>query len=98
MRRSPMLASLTRHKLTVLLLVLQVAFTCAIVCNVASMIGHRTAQMRQPSGVAEDELVMLESITVDGAVRWFPILRWFQCRSGKPLRDDIRELPDRAFP
>ncbi len=65
MRRSPMLASLTRHKLTVLLLVLQVAFTCAIVCNVASMIGHRTTQMRQPSGVAEDELVMLESISVD---------------------------------
>ncbi|WP_445144921.1 ABC transporter permease [Dyella sp. Tek66A03] len=65
MRRSPMLASLTRHKLTVLLLVLQVAFTCAIVCNVASMIGHRTAQMHEPSGVAEDELVTLESISVD---------------------------------
>ncbi|WP_266180442.1 ABC transporter permease [Dyella humicola] len=65
MRRSPMLASLTRHKLTVMLLVLQVAFTCAIVCNVASMIGHRTAQMHEASGVAEDELVTLESISVD---------------------------------
>ena len=64
MPRSPMLASLTRHKLTVLLLVLQVGLTCAIVCNVASMIGHRTTQMRLPSGVAENELVLLESISV----------------------------------
>lgn len=64
MSRSPMLASLTRHKLTVLLLVLQVGLTCAIVCNVAAMIGHRTTQMRLPSGVAENELVLLESISV----------------------------------
>jgi putative ABC transport system permease protein len=64
MQRSPMLASLTRHKLTVLLLVLQVGLTCAIVCNVAAMIGHRTTQMRLTSGVAEDELVLLESISV----------------------------------
>ena len=61
----PLLASLTRHKLTVLLLALQVGLTCAIVCNVVFMIVNRTAQMRQPSGVAEDELVMIESIGLD---------------------------------
>jgi putative ABC transport system permease protein len=66
MPRIPMLASLTRHKLTVLLLALQVALTCAIVCNVALMIAGRTAQMRWPSGVAEDELVMLDSASLDG--------------------------------
>ena len=65
MPRLPMLASLTRHKLTVLLLVLQVALTCAIVCNVALMIAGRTAQMRQPSGVAENELVMIDSTSLD---------------------------------
>ncbi|WP_243042103.1 ABC transporter permease [Dyella sedimenti] len=65
MPHSPLLASLTRHKLTVLLMVLQVAFTCAIVCNAAAIIGHRLVQMRQPSGVAEDAVVMLESISVD---------------------------------
>jgi putative ABC transport system permease protein len=58
----PILATLTRHRLTVLLLVLQVAFTCAIVCNVAFMIVQRTALMRLPSGLAEDELVAIESI------------------------------------
>ncbi|GAB2537805.1 ABC transporter permease [Rhodanobacter koreensis] len=61
----PLLSSLTRHKLTVLLLALQVGLTCAIVCNVVFMIVNRTAQMRQPSGVAEDELVMIESIGLD---------------------------------
>jgi putative ABC transport system permease protein len=65
MPRIPMLASLTRHKLTVLLLVLQVALTCAIVCNVALMIAGRTAQMRWPSGVAEDELAMIDSASLD---------------------------------
>ncbi|MBN8712557.1 MAG: ABC transporter permease [Xanthomonadales bacterium] len=66
MPRIPMLASLTRHRLTVLLLALQVALTCAIVCNVALMIAGRTAQMRMPSGVAEDELVMLDNASLDG--------------------------------
>ncbi len=61
----PLLSSLTRHKLTVLLLVLQVSLTCAIVCNVVFMIANRTAQLRQPSGLVEDELVTVESIGLD---------------------------------
>lgn len=61
----PVVASLTRHKLTALLLVLQVSLTCAIVCNVAFMIVNRTTQLRQPSGVAEDELVMIDSADLD---------------------------------
>jgi putative ABC transport system permease protein len=65
MPRFPMLASLARHKLTVLLLALQVALTCAIVCNVALMIVVRTTQMRLPSGVAEDELAMIDSASLD---------------------------------
>jgi putative ABC transport system permease protein len=61
----PVIASLTRHKLTALLLVLQVALTCAILCNVAFMIVNRTVQLRQPSGVAEDQLVMIDSTDLD---------------------------------
>jgi len=67
MPHSPLLASLGRHKLTVLLMVMQVALTCAIVCNVAAILGHRVAQLGLPSGVAEDELVMLESINVEAS-------------------------------
>ncbi|RUL64502.1 FtsX-like permease family protein [Dyella dinghuensis] len=65
MSLSPVIASLTRHKLTALLLVVQVSLTCAIVCNVAFMIAHRTSQLRQPSGVVEDELVMVDSDNLD---------------------------------
>jgi putative ABC transport system permease protein len=61
----PVLASLSRHKLPALLLMLQVGLTCAIVCNVAFMIIHSTSQLRQTSGVAEDELVMIESTDLD---------------------------------
>jgi putative ABC transport system permease protein len=61
----PVLASLARHKLTTLLLVLQVSLTCAIVCNVAFMIVNRAAELRQASGVAEDELVLIESTDLD---------------------------------
>jgi putative ABC transport system permease protein len=63
----PILASLTRHRLTVLLLVAQVTLTCAIVCNAAFMVAQRLALLHQPSGVAEDELVMLDSIGLDAA-------------------------------
>lgn len=61
----PIVASLTRHKLTALLLMLQVSFTCAIVCNVAFMIVDRVQQLHQPSGVAENELVLIDSTDLD---------------------------------
>ncbi|MGC1547868.1 MAG: FtsX-like permease family protein [Rhodanobacter sp.] len=61
----PIFSSLARHKLTVFLLVLQVTFTCAIVCNVIFMITIRTTQMRLPSGVAENELVLIDSVGID---------------------------------
>jgi putative ABC transport system permease protein len=61
----PILAALTRHKLTTLLLVLQVSLTCAIVCNVTFMIANRTAELRQNSGIAEDELVVIDGTDLD---------------------------------
>jgi putative ABC transport system permease protein len=61
----PVIASLTRHKLTALLLILQVSLTCAIVCNVAFMIVNRMELIQQPSGVVENELVMIESSDLD---------------------------------
>src|SRR6185437_11006327 len=61
----PILASLRRHKLVASLLALLVAFTCAIVCNVAFMIEQHAALMHLPSGVAESQLVMIDSINLD---------------------------------
>lgn len=73
MSLSPIAASLTRHRLTALLLILQVSLTCAIVCNVAFMIVHRIAQLDLPSGVAENELVMIDSTDLDN--RTPPLVR-----------------------
>jgi putative ABC transport system permease protein len=56
----PILFSLRRHKLTCCLLVLQIAFTCAIVCNTIFLIGQRLHRMNIPSGVAEQELVYVQ--------------------------------------
>jgi putative ABC transport system permease protein len=56
----PILSTLHRHKLTAVLLTLQVAFTCAIVCNVAFMIVHRVQRVSIPTGIAEDQLSMIQ--------------------------------------
>jgi putative ABC transport system permease protein len=65
MPRSPILASLIRHRLTTVLLMLQVSLTCAIVCNVAFMIASHITELQQTSGVAESELVMIDSTDLD---------------------------------
>ncbi|HET6807343.1 MAG TPA: FtsX-like permease family protein [Frateuria sp.] len=56
----PILATLRRHKLTAGLLVLEIALTCAIVCNAVFLIGQRLQRMDMPSGVAEHELLQIE--------------------------------------
>jgi len=56
----PILVTLRRHKFTCCLLVLQIAFTCAIVCNAIFLIGQRLERMRTPSGIAENELVYIQ--------------------------------------
>jgi putative ABC transport system permease protein len=55
----PILSTLRRHKLTAVLLTLQVAFTCAIVCNVAFMIIHRVQRVSIPTGIAENRLSLI---------------------------------------
>ena len=55
----PILSTLRRHKLTAVLLTLQVAFTCAIVCNVAFMIVQRVQRISLPTGVAEQNLSVI---------------------------------------
>ena len=47
----PILSTLLRHKTAAALIVLEIALTCAIICNALFMVGERLAQMRQPSGV-----------------------------------------------
>jgi putative ABC transport system permease protein len=56
----PIISTLRRHKLTSWLLILEIALTCAIVCNAVFLIGQRLQRMDMPSGVAEHELLQIQ--------------------------------------
>ena len=53
----PILSTLRRHKTAASLIVLEIALTCAIVCNALFLIGQRIEKINQPSGIAETELI-----------------------------------------
>lgn len=55
----PILSTLRRHRLTATLLVLQIALTCAIVCNATFLIGDRLNRMLVPSGIPEKQLMRI---------------------------------------
>ena len=56
----PILSTLLRHKTAAALIVLQIALTCAIICNALLMIGQRVTQVRETSGIVENELVRIQ--------------------------------------
>ncbi|MGE0549735.1 MAG: ABC transporter permease [Kofleriaceae bacterium] len=56
----PIISTLRRHRTAAALIVLEIAFTCAIVCNAIFVIRHRLARMDRPSGVAEAEIVNVQ--------------------------------------
>jgi putative ABC transport system permease protein len=53
----PIISSLRRHRTAAALIVLEIALTCAIVCNAIFLIGERLSRMDRPTGLVEDELV-----------------------------------------
>lgn len=53
----PILTTLRRHKTAAALIVLEIALTCAIVCNALFLIGQRIEKINAPSGIAERELL-----------------------------------------
>ncbi|GAA4859006.1 ABC transporter permease [Luteimonas vadosa] len=53
----PILSTLLRHKTAAALIVLEIALSCAIVCNALFLIQSRIERMDKPSGLAEDTLV-----------------------------------------
>jgi putative ABC transport system permease protein len=53
----PILSTLRRHRTAATLVVLEIALTCAIVCNTVFLVSGRLSRMDRPSGVPEDELV-----------------------------------------
>ena len=67
MEVAPILAALKRSKTGAALVVLQVAFTLAIVSNVSSMIGARAALVTRPTGTDEHNLFAIGFRLTGGA-------------------------------
>ena len=55
----PILSTLRRHKTAAALMVLEIAVTCAILCNAVFLIVDRIDRVTLPSGLAEHELVQI---------------------------------------
>ena len=55
----PILATLKRHKTASFLIILQIALTCAIVCNALFLIMQRVDKINEPSGLADQEIVAI---------------------------------------
>jgi putative ABC transport system permease protein len=53
----PIIAALKRHKVAVILIVLQIALTLAIVANAFLIVGHAIGRMSRSTGVEEDGLI-----------------------------------------
>lgn len=55
----PILSTLARHKTAAALIVLEVALSCAIICNAVFLITQRLERMDRPTGIADAELVRI---------------------------------------
>ena len=61
------LSALGRHRIAVCLLVLEIAFSCAVVCNALFLIGTRLERMHRPSGADESHIVQVHVRSVAAA-------------------------------
>ncbi|WJI16213.1 ABC transporter permease [Pseudoxanthomonas winnipegensis] len=57
----PILSTLLSHKTAAALIVLEIALSCAIVCNALFLIGNRLDHMQRPSGFDETHLVFVKA-------------------------------------
>ncbi len=60
----PIFSTLRRHKIPAFLLVLEIALTCAIVCNAVFLISQRLQRSEMVSGVVEHELVQIQVASI----------------------------------
>lgn len=56
----PILSTLLRHKTAAALIVLQIALSCAIICNALFLISNRLDRIHQQSGAVENEIVRVQ--------------------------------------
>ncbi len=56
----PILSTLLRHKMAAALIVLEIALSCAIICNAMFLISNRIDRISQGSGAVENEIVRVQ--------------------------------------
>ena len=61
MEFGPIVRALSRNRMRVLLIVLQIAITLAVIVNAVTMIAANRAKMQQPSGFDDDNLLWVRS-------------------------------------
>jgi len=57
----PILSTLRRHKTAAALIVLEIALSCAIICNALFLIANRLERMDRPTGLANAEIVRINT-------------------------------------
>jgi putative ABC transport system permease protein len=60
MQIKPILAALRKHRLATVLIMMEIALACAVLCNAFFMIAHRIELSRVDSGVDESALAVLQ--------------------------------------
>ena len=56
----PILSTLLRHKMAAALIVLEIALSCAIICNALFLISNRIDRINQSSGAVENEIMRVQ--------------------------------------
>src|SRR5690349_9194737 len=74
MEIGPVLASLRKHRIPALLIVLEIALACAVLCNAVFMIGQRVSEIHLPDAIDEQGLsvVSLNGFDPDHAASEVP--------------------------
>lgn len=57
----PILSTLLRHKTAAALIVLEIALSCAIICNAVFLVATRLQRMDRPTGIAVPEIVRINT-------------------------------------
>ncbi|MGC1550623.1 MAG: ABC transporter permease [Rhodanobacter sp.] len=85
----PTLATLHRHKMSVMLTILQVTLSLAIVANALFVIGQRLDQVRQPTGIDEQNLLAVSQQWIGASTADSPAS---QAKLDSLLQQDLQTL------
>lgn len=65
MNIQPILAALKKHKIPAILIVLEIALACAVLCNAVFMIGQRIGEMNLPNAIDEQGISDIRVLGTD---------------------------------